>query len=85
MDKKRELKMLKTAKGQIDGIIKMMEEERYCADVSNQILATIAILKGVNTSILTNHLSSCMEKNINDENSIKKIEEVVQIIKKLSK
>ena len=85
MDKKKELKMLKTAKGQIDGIIKMLEEERYCTDVSNQILATVAILKGVNTSILSNHLTSCVEQNGADEASVKKIEEVVQIIKKLSK
>lgn len=83
MEKNKELKMLKTAKGQIDGIIKMYEEGRYCFDISNQILATIAILKSVNTSILTSHLSKCVtSENINDT---KKIEEVVGIIKKLSK
>ena len=83
MEKNKELKMLKTAKGQIDGIIKMYEEGRYCFDISNQILATIAILKSVNTTILTSHLSRCVtSENINDA---KKIEEVVSIIKKLSK
>lgn len=83
MEKNKELKMLKTAKGQIDGIIKMYEEGRYCFDISNQILATIAILKSVNTTILTSHLSKCVtSENINDT---KKIEEVVDIIKKLSK
>ena len=32
------LRLLKTARGQLDGIIKMIEEERYCIDISNQIL-----------------------------------------------
>lgn len=83
MEKNKELKMLLTAKGQIDGIIKMCEEGRSCLDVSNQILSTIAILKSVNTSILTSHLSKCVAgENFVDT---KKIEEVVRIIKKLSK
>ena len=38
-------RLLKTARGQLDGIIKMIEEGRYCVDVSNQILAANAMLK----------------------------------------
>lgn len=82
MEKKLELKKLKTARGQIDGIMKMMEQERNCLDVSNQILATIAILKSVNTSFLTNHLSTCVSQNSQQE---QKMGEVISIIKKLSK
>ena len=33
-------RLLKTARGQIDGILKMVEEDRYCLDVSNQLMAT---------------------------------------------
>ena len=36
--------LLKTAICQLDGILKMVEEDRYCIDISNQILATSAIL-----------------------------------------
>ena len=39
---------LKTARGQIDGLIKMVEEDRYCLDISNQLLATQALLKRAN-------------------------------------
>ena len=39
--KKRAANMLKTARGQIDGIIKMVEEDRYCVDISTQILSAI--------------------------------------------
>ncbi|WP_294358236.1 metal-sensing transcriptional repressor, partial [uncultured Clostridium sp.] len=41
MDKNRKmiLQCLKTCRGQIDGIIKMIEDERYCIDISNQIIS----------------------------------------------
>ena len=39
-------RLLKTARGQIDGILKMVEEDRYCLDVSSQIMAAQSILKG---------------------------------------
>jgi hypothetical protein len=44
-ERKKALKNLKTVRGQIDGIIKMIEEGRYCVDVSNQIMASYALLK----------------------------------------
>ena len=47
-DKKEVSRLLKTARGQMDGILKMVEEDRYCVDISNQLLATIAILKKAN-------------------------------------
>ena len=43
---------LKTARGQIDGLIKMVEEDRYCLDISNQLLATQALLKRANEEVL---------------------------------
>ena len=38
-DKKQVARLLKTARGQIDGILKMVEEDRYCIDISHQIMA----------------------------------------------
>ena len=46
MKKKRKaIQCLKTSKGQIEGIIKMIEDERYCIDISNQIIAAQGLLK----------------------------------------
>ena len=42
---------LKIAKGQLDGILQMIEEDRYCVDISNQLLATQALLKSANQQI----------------------------------
>ena len=41
---------LKIARGQLDGILQMIEADRYCVDISNQIMATQALLKSANLS-----------------------------------
>lgn len=78
MDK---IKMLKTAKGQIDGIIKMIDEKRDCFDVSNQILACVSILKKVNVDVLSSQLYSCTKEEQENE----KFEKIISIIKKIGK
>ena len=76
-------KLLNTAKGQIDGILTMVAEDRYCMDISNQILAAIAVLKKANQKIITAHLESCVLDTLTEEGG-QKIAEIVQIINKLS-
>ena len=55
-DKKKMEQLIKTVKGQMDGILKMMDEDRYCIDISNQILSAQAILSKVNREVLKAHL-----------------------------
>lgn len=50
-DREKITRLLKTARGQLDGLLRMVEEDRYCVDISNQILATQAILRSVNAEI----------------------------------
>ena len=61
-DQKTVLRLLKTARGQLDGIIKMVEEDRYCLDVSNQLMATQSILKKANRMVLKAHMNSCVRQ-----------------------
>jgi len=42
---------IKNICGHIDGVIEMIEEERYCIDISNQLLAIISLLKKANISV----------------------------------
>ena len=58
--KKRAATKLKTARGQIDGIIKMIEDDRYCVDISTQMLSVIGLLKKANIDVLNSHLRSCV-------------------------
>ena len=55
-------RLLKTARGQIDGILKMVEEDRYCIDISQQLMATEAILNKANKEILTAHIKNFIRK-----------------------
>lgn len=84
-DQKKILRLLKTSKGQIEGIIKMVEDDRYCIDVSNQLLAAMAILRTVNKDILTAHLHGCVKNALQDSASEDVVDEIVTIIDKLSK
>lgn len=81
-DNKEALTLLKTAKGQIDAIIRMTEDERYCVDISTQISAAMAMLKKANLVILKNHLDTCVRESFTDGTSEEKIQEIMMILKK---
>lgn len=84
-ERKKALIKLKTAKGQIEGIMKMIEEDRYCIDISNQISASTALLKKANLHILSGHLQTCVKDAIasqDADNKIKEIEDVLTILMK---
>ena len=55
-DRERTLRLLKTARGQIDGIIKMVEDDRYCIDISTQLMATQSLIGRVNADVLKAHI-----------------------------
>lgn len=84
-EREKALKNLKTAKGQLEGIIKMIEEERYCIDISNQILASIALLKKANLHILSGHLHSCVKQAMQQGDSQEKLKEIEDVLGKLMK
>ena len=85
-ERKKALKNLKTVRGQIDGIINMIEEGRYCVDVSNQIMAAYSLLKRANLDILEGHLTHCVKESFdNKENSNEKINEVIQLVNRMIK
>ena len=59
----------------------MVEEDRYCLDVSDQLMATRALLKKTNNLILKNHIDHCVKTAIKngDDN---KIDEVIKALEK---
>ena len=82
-DQKTVLRLLKTARGQIDGIIKMVEEDRYCMDISQQVTAADALLRRANREILTAHLKHCVEQAESDKERSDKIDELVNALGKI--
>ena len=79
------IRLLKTAGGQIEGIIRMMEEKKYCIDISNQLMAAGAILSRVNKEVLNAHLHSCVLASIESGDAEEKVEEIAAVLDKLIK
>ncbi len=77
------LLLLKTAKGQIDGIIKMVEDDRYCIDISHQVMAAEAVLQKANREILTAHLKHCVKNATDPDDKEKKVDELVALLSKI--
>ncbi len=82
-DKAKINRLLKTARGQIEGILKMVEEDRYCMDISHQLMATEAILNKANKEILTARLKSCVTNAKTDEEREEKVDELVAMLGKI--
>lgn len=55
------LNRLKRLEGQVRGIAKMIEDNRYCVDVLTQIAAARAALKGVEKLVIDDHATHCIE------------------------
>ena len=82
-DKDKVTRQLKIARGQLDGILKMVEEDRYCVDISTQILATVAILKRTNQEILHAHIRGCVREGLHTDKPNGKLEEALSLLDKM--
>lgn len=79
---KREiLNRLKTVRGHLDGIIRMVEDEEYCVEVMKQVSATQASLERVNRLILKNHLETCFTEAVSEGRAQPAIAELLDAVK----
>lgn len=77
------IQSLKTAKGQIEGIIKMMDDGRYCIDISNQLIASQSLLKKANMLILKQYLNHCVKDSFINNTGEIKLDEIIELLTKL--
>lgn len=75
---------LKIARGQIDGILQMIDENRYCVDISNQLQATQALLRSVNQEILQEHIRNCVREALQTDVENPKLEEALELLEKMA-
>ena len=75
---------LKIARGQLDGILKMVEEDRYCVDISNQLMATQSLLRSANQQILQAHIRNCVREALETDEPNPKLEEALQLLEKMA-
>lgn len=84
-DKDAVNRLLKTARGQLDGLLKMVEDDRYCLDISTQLLAVQAILRKANQEVLKAHLHGCVKESFEEGKQDEKIQEILVLLEKMYK
>lgn len=83
-EQKNALLALKTARGQVEATINMVEEGRYCVDISNQIIAAQGLLKKANLLILRQHMNHCVKEAFEHDKGDEKINEIIDILSKIT-
>ena len=78
-----QLSALKRVEGQIRGVIKMIDEGKYCIDVLNQIKAAKAALVRIESNVLKKHVESCVVESFKNKKPLdNKVEELLKLINK---
>lgn len=83
--KEQSLNGLWRIEGQVKGIEKMVENEKYCIDIVNQVNAVRRALEQVALLVMRRHVESCVAEAIKFGNNTKKIDELIDTIDKFVK
>ena len=86
LNKEPIIKRLNRIEGQVRGIVRMIEEERYCIDVLHQMQAIKSALAKVEDAILKDHSATCVENAIasgNEKEQRKKFGELIDLLSKV--
>lgn len=76
---------LRRIEGQIRGIQKMVDEDRYCVDILTQISAVVAALHGVEDLVMENHLNTCVADAMRSDDPRDKAEKIDEVMKVMTK
>lgn len=80
------LKRLSRIEGQVRGLSRMLEEDRYCIDIVTQVAAVRAALKKVEEEVLRDHVAHCVEHAIQSgdaDEQRSKVSELISVLGKL--
>nr|WP_272032186.1 metal-sensing transcriptional repressor [Oceanobacillus kimchii] len=84
-EKEKTINRLKRIEGQVRGIQKMVEEDRYCVDILVQISAIQSALKNVGFAVTERHINHCVSDAIKQGEGAETIEELMSVLKQFSK
>jgi DNA-binding FrmR family transcriptional regulator len=79
------LPRIKKIAGQVNGVLKMIEDERYCVDILTQFKAIRSAIKSVEAKILEEHLNHCVHQAVKSGNSKQgkqMVDELITLVKK---
>jgi len=80
-NKTQALNRLKTVRGHLDGVIRMLEGDAYCVEIMKQISALQSSLERVNRLVFKNHLQTCFSEAVVDGRGPDAIAELVDAVK----
>lgn len=84
-DHGKQISRLNRIVGQLEGVKRMIEEQRYCPDILTQLRAASSATKSLEASILEAHLGSCVAEAFesgNNEDQQKKVSELITLFKR---
>jgi len=84
-EKEKTVNRLKRIEGQVRGIQKMVEDDRYCVDILVQISAIQSALKNVGFEVTERHINHCVSDAIKQGEGQETIEELMSVLKQFSK
>jgi len=82
-----QLERLRRIEGQIGGLVRMVEDERYCVDILTQVRAARAALRRVEESILREHVEHCVAQAIRSGEAVEqkaKVDELLDVVGRFS-
>ena len=78
-------RLVKTARGQLDGVLRMVDEDRYCMDVANQLLAAQAVLRKATRESIRAHMAACVTDAGAAQDASAQIDELVALFDKMTR
>ncbi len=72
---------LKTARGHLDGVIRMVEAEAYCPDVMKQLAAVQGMLEATSRVVFRHHLETCVAKAMQEGRTAEIVDELMETLK----
>ena len=79
------LKRLNRISGQVDGVARMIAEDRYCIDILTQVAAIRSALDALGLKLLHDHAQGCLQHAIRCGKGVDAIEELMQVVKRFAR
>ncbi|MDO4269401.1 MAG: metal-sensing transcriptional repressor [Eubacteriales bacterium] len=84
-DRKKVEPLLRTARGQLDGVLKMIEDDRYCMDIAAQLQAVESLVHKAQREVLRAHLSGCVRQAFEADDEQAREDKIGEIVRLLDK
>lgn len=87
-ERKKVEPLVKMARGQLDAVLKMIDDNRYCMDIVTQMLAAEALLRKARQAVVKGHLEGCVQEAMESgtpEERAEKLDEIIRLMEKMEK